>query len=629
MTYNNHADTTKQIDDLLSNPLTKAAPQGVNDGRNTQYNRIITSTIQSTPRQDVDISSSNALDIFPLLLAGGDLISPYWSQRRDSDLNGFWRQSNHVSSAFGMFISKIATIPFHVTARNPLNQRDVREAKALTVMLKSLTNFGKGWYDFISQLVLSYISQDNGTFFEVIGQTQPLIDPLTGRLIHPHATMLPRKGLPLSLSTLEPKRCSRTRNPIFPVRYQDINGSWFKLHYTRVQFASSLPSTNVLLNGVGFCALSRMVETAQHLTDIQTYESEKLGSRPPRQAIIGESGITGKEIASAFATAYASDTNQNLNRFSKTVVVGGKVRPQASNPISISMMDLSGVPDGFNKPDDVSLGMALISLALSVDPNVLWPLSVAATRSESLVQHVAGQGCGLGQMINVIKAMLGGDESADVLGKPIPSKFQLDFGFQDDLADQHRANIRDIRSTTRARDLKAGTTTTRVTHEQQLEEQEVTVDQFALLELEQGRLPSGLPLRTLFQSEDSQYLEWWGVFTTSVAELYNQSKESIQPQIQKVRTQIDTDIMANSTSTIMIKKATPAYFALDSLEDFYIMKERDELEIASAEARNDPNASRGPGSGPRRTDPIPKPGNDPQPQKNPVGGQSSRQGQNS
>lgn len=526
-------------------------------------------TIQSITRREDQLPS---LDILPLLITGNEILPPYWSRARDRELDHLWRMSDHISSAFSMFIAKTASVPLQVEPRDITIKRHVKEADALNTMLHSLTDFGKGWtVSLAPHLILSYISQDNGCFAEVIGDGGPLRDPHTGRIIAPIDTSKPRKGLPISIAHLDPMRCMRTSNPVYPILYTDTDGSIYKLHHTRVMYASSMPSTRALMHNVGFCALSRMAAVTQNLIDIATYEQEKLGSRPPRQMIVTESGITAAEVATAMMTAYSDMDNQSLHRFAKTVIIGRKTAATAQNPIKLNLLDLASVPDGFDKETSITLGMFLISLALNVPPRWLWPATQAgATKADAMFQHTAGLGGGIGHLLEVFISMLGGDESADILNKPVPSRFKVVFDFQDDIQDQNAAEIEKVRSETRERDLLNGSIDIRTAREWMLKQADITEAQFNRMELEDGRLPDGSNILNLFMTSDQ---ELQTMLMIPVGDVLNvqanmDNREFVLSEIDEKILEVRA-VIANPPRPKMFDKARMAIKALEALKGLY------------------------------------------------------------
>lgn len=297
--------------------------------------------------------------------------------------------------------------------------------------------------------------------------------------------------------------CTRTSSPEYPVLYQDIGGDRYKLHRTRVIFASDMPSTRVRMNSIGYCALTRMINTAQHLLDISTMEQEELGSRPKRRFIVAKQGITAKQVHDSFQAADTVMDNRGLTRFSQSVVIGLNNAPTASNAIEIEVKDLHAALVGEDKERSVTLGMFLIALALKIPPRWLWPATQSgATKADAMYQHIAGMGGGVGHLLKIFQQMLGGDSLATAYGKPIPSYLEVSFDEQDDEQDRNQADIRKTRSEVYTNNLNTGAINERVLRQQMLAVGDLSQQQYEDLELEDGRLPDGQDVLNLFYSTD-------------------------------------------------------------------------------------------------------------------------------
>lgn len=473
--------------------------------------------LQNTAQSQVNLDYPSGLDIIPLFLRAGELIPPYWSKARDYELSRFWMKEDHVSSALSMLASKFASIPVKVIPRDPSIKSHVKAAADLTANINSISDYGQGWTgSFAARWTMAFVTQDNGAFAEVIGDA-PKIRDNTGKLRKDFSK--PRVNF-YGLAILDSLRCQRTSNPEFPIIYTDISGERYRFHHTRVMMSSSLPSWIADLRGVGFCALSRMIHTVQHLWDIATAEQEELGSRPKRRIIIGKSGITASEIASAFSQADLVMDNQGLRRYSKNVIIAAKdVKPSPANAIEIGVQDLHAALMGDDKERSITLGMFLIALALNIPPRWLWPAtSTGATKADAMFQHVAGMGGGVGHLIMILKSLLGGDKLADVLGKPVPPYCEVVFDYQDDEQDRSQAEIRETRSKVYATNLTSGMTDIRTTRLQALNVGDITEQQFDDMELSDGRLPDGQDVLNLFYSTDPMMQ---GMLAISVGDILN------------------------------------------------------------------------------------------------------------
>lgn len=432
---------------------------------------------------------SNPVSLMMMLSQANDIVSPWWSRRRDYDLRSFVKESDHLSGAVYNMSAKMTAIPIRIEARDKSIKGHVKMAEMFTDMISHASQFGEGWESLYGRFVEDLFTQDNGSFMEVIGPGDP-----DG----------PLSGMPISLAHLDATRCTRTGNALYPVIYEAMDGSIHKLHYTRVIFASQMPSTRVDMNGVGFCAVSRSINAAQNLIDISVYKQEKLGSRPQRQLIVTGGGLDPEDIQMAVRMAENSMNNAGLRRFSKTIVAGNRNIPDPK----LTTIDLASMPDGFDERESVVLGMAVIAMAFGMDARELFPaMEAGATKADALVQHMKQRGKGPGQTLAITERQLD--------SKVLPPYLKSVFDFQDDAQDRQMSEIWSIRSQSRQRDIMTKISNPRVERQKMVQLGEISPEQFEELELFDGRLVDGVDVEYLFDSDDKDYKQMLGGTTDS------------------------------------------------------------------------------------------------------------------
>jgi len=419
------------------------------------------------------------------LAAGTELISPWWSKQRDADLRRFWRTVDQLAGAVYTMESRLKTVPFRIQPRDMSIRAHLRLAAEFERILVEQAEFGQGWDVFYSKFVEDLITTDAGAFAEIIGPGKP-DGPVVGR--------------PIGIAHLDSWRCQLTGSPEYPVLYQDVDGRRYKLHYTRVLHMAQMPSPAVEMRGTGFCAVSRCINIAQNLLDIAVYKQEKLGSRPLRALLTTGGGLDPDDVANAFQQAEMAMDSKMLKRYANVVVVGSKRLPNAS----IDKLDLSSLPDGFDERTSTTLGMAAIALAFGMDPRELFPaLTTGATKAEALMSHIKQRGKGPGEILQMTERMLN--------AKFLPPTLKLVFDFQDDEQDRERAEIKAKRMERHVAAVTAGLSDIRTMREQMLQDGDLTEAQFQRMELEDGRLPDGSDVLTLFHSADFKDLLDLGV----------------------------------------------------------------------------------------------------------------------
>lgn len=501
--------------------------------------------------QTVDRELPGNIYLVSWLARAGYLISPWWSQTRDAQLRQFWKKSDHLAGALYTMISKMQAIPTKVEARNKSNREHIEEARETTDIVRAGFQFGRGWVSFYGKWVEDLLSQDNGSFAEVIGYGQK-----NGVLI----------GQPVSAAHLDSYRCQRTGNATWPVIYTDIDGARYKLHDSRVMYASQMESPIADMFGVGFCGVSRCVNIAQNLIDIITYKMEKLGSRPHRQIIITQGGLDPEDIRSAFQQAESGMDAAGLSRYSKVVVGGSQTLPEAD----VKIVELSSMPDGFDEQTSITLGMAAIALALGTDARELFPaLTAGATRADALLQHLKQRGKGPGQILQTTEDLMN--------FKFLPRHLMYVSDFQDDAQDRQAAEIRMVRANRRVQDFSTGAEDERTMREQMEVDGDIDHNQFEQMELRSGRLPDGTSVLALFFKNNPRYQRYLRIpGVQNPLDVENNDHERVTKSIYDNRAKV-YETLANSGSTQDRLVATQCDAALTELELLYTppMPERD------------------------------------------------------
>ena len=411
-----------------------------------------------------------------------DLIAPWWSRTRDLQLRRFWKSVDYLSGAVYTMESRLKTVPFEVRPKNVAIKSHVALAVEFQRILEEMSDFGAGWGTFYSQWVEDLITQDNGTFAEILGKGPP-----EGHI----------RGAPLGIAHLDAARCVRTSDPVYPVIYWSSTGKRSKLHHTRVMFTSQMPSPAEEMHRVGFSAVSRCINVSQTLLDILIYKQEKLGSRPQRAVWVTQGGLDPDDVRGAFRLAGETMDNRLLRRYSNTVVLGADTIPDAA----IQELDLASLPDGFDEQTSVTLGMSTIALAFGMDARELFPgLQSGATRAEALIAHIKQRGKGPGDILRETERLIN--------AKFLPPILEFEFDFQDDEQDRTVAEIKKTRAGTLVQLGELGLIDTRGIREQMLETGDLTREQFERMELNSGRLPDGTDLLMAFHDpEMAEFLD--------------------------------------------------------------------------------------------------------------------------
>ncbi|MHC4748347.1 MAG: hypothetical protein ACYTFW_00600 [Planctomycetota bacterium] len=497
-------------------------------------------TIQSQVTDPVQVGGSLSVWLFA---ASGMYVSDWWSPQRDRDLRAFWMSGDHIAGAVYAMESKMKAVPRKVVARDQSIREHVVEAETMTDVLQASAQFGEGWEVFYGKFVEDLLTQDNGAFAEIIGPGNKA-GPLT--------------GAPVSIAHLDSALCQRTGNEEFPVVYRDLDGKYYKLHWTRVVFTSQMASPRAEMFGVGFSAVSRAINVAQTLIDVLVFKQEKMGSRPHNGLLITKGGLDPLDVRNAFEEADVEMDTRGLKRYSKMVVAGSSAMPEAD----LEKFDLSELPEGFDEKTSIELGMASLALAFGVDARELFPaMQSGATRADALLSHLKQRGKGPGEIIQSTEQLFN--------TKYLPAHLRFVFDYQDDAQDRQVADIRNVRAERRTQDIETTALTVSVARQLMVQDGDLEQGQFELMELQSGKLPDGTPLLTLFQSNDPLVKRFLDIGTEDPLNIEENDIEAVMQSI-KEQVLIAQRAMINDNDPHVRRVAQQAVMALAKLEAYYL-----------------------------------------------------------
>jgi hypothetical protein len=354
----------------------------------------------------------------PVLLSfgmPGDELPPWWSKSRDWALREFWKREGLWASAIYAMQAVTATSEWHIEG----DENVVRRART------PLDNaeFGAGFRNTMKKLCEDWLTQDNGIFIEIIGPgnpTRPLATP------------------PTSVAHLDAGLCWRSSDPEYPVWYWNTSENQYrKLHWTRIAVSAANPSPMEQARGIGFCATSRLAMLISMLRDTQRYKLEKISGRQTR-AFLAASGVQKAQIEEAVEAANRLADNAGRIRFSGIPIVAN---PMGQTPVSLQLVEIAGLPDGFDWREEITIYAYTMALALGVDARELWPATAAgATKADAEVQHRKALRKGLGDFLNEIARIIN--------QRILPEGVTFDFTPEDSEEDSIRAEIERMRADT-------------------------------------------------------------------------------------------------------------------------------------------------------------------------------------
>lgn len=423
---------------------------------------------------DAGIESSFVSWIVP----AGSAVPAWWSRSRDLWLRNFYRSVDGLKIAVYTFSAKVLNVPMHIVARDNSIRSHVEEAEKIEDSLLANSGITTGWHSEMSKFITDFLTADNGAFLYIMGSPnradRPLVGPSTG-IYH-----------------LDSGRISRTGNKEFPIIFRDRVGTLYKIHHTRCIALSDLPSPELEMNGVGLCAITRALDSASEQGDISNYTREKMGSKPQRGILYVKTGGTIGELEDAVRKAEQKDLAQGNAFYSRTALLAPR---NPNGVLELDLVELSRLPDGFNRRDSAILNMSHIAAAFGLDLRDLsFPLGLSGGKQDAEVQDRKGRGKGIGDFIKTI--------SEEINMRLIPPHMKVVFDYLDDDQDMRESDIRTKRAESRYKDLSSGITTIRVERERMVESGEITPQQFEDMELADGRQSDGADVLQLFYSDD-------------------------------------------------------------------------------------------------------------------------------
>ena len=283
---------------------------------------------------------------------------------------------------------------FQGTAANTSKQTaatpwEISKGKQKVVFFQDVlqeAHFGMGWRHFILLTVISYLTQNFGAVWEIVGPGSS-DGPLTGGVT--------------AIAHMDSSRCHATGDPEFPIVYVNEDGEVHKMHHERVVRIVDMPSSRQDKRGMGMCALYRAVSYVNKQILISKYQVEKLTNLPP-QGWLSASGVTPQQLKSAM-TQYKADERRDGDQVFQRIQY--LTSPDPSIEVKLEFIPFAELPDHYDHDTQMRWDVNAIALAFGIDPQEIAPLSGASlgTGTQSEVLHKKGRGKTLGDLLKIIE----------------------------------------------------------------------------------------------------------------------------------------------------------------------------------------------------------------------------------
>lgn len=342
-------------------------------------------------------------------------------RKRDQQLRTFYKKEPFLKST----VFNIATTRASLTWE--LDGPPKTVSKIHNVLNNS--DFGKGWTSLMMKVATDVLVSDNGAFIEIIRSTNSKNAPVVG------------------LAHLSSENCTRTGNPMYPVIYTNANGKIFKLPYWRVITFEEFPSPEELQHDRQICFVSRVLEGARVIRDIQTYKEEKVSGRFAK-AIHLVGGVAKHEIDNAQNAANIDADNAGLTRYIQPILLAA-LDPTAR--VSHEKIELASLPDHFDEDETMKWYITLLALASGGDFQDFAPLPGGnlGTASQSDTLHRKSRVKGIRLWMKLVEHKLQHNNI-------IPSSVSFKYTQEDAAAEQEKVELSHRRAQLRKLQIDSG-----------------------------------------------------------------------------------------------------------------------------------------------------------------------------
>lgn len=334
-----------------------------------------------------------------------------WTLGRDRALRRFYKTEPIAAGATYSMTARLKALEYNLSGGEEKHD-------AINAMFRQ-ADLGNGIRTLLSKTVLDLSTQDNGAFWELTGDGNPESELLG--------------GVVTGFNHLDSQQCYRTFDPEYPVVYIDpTNGKRHKLHRTRVYSMSSMPQSNELARGIGFCPLSRALLSVQLMKAFQTYRYEKASGKFDRAIGYG-TGMTMATLRKLLQNVDFDDEAEGFVRFGRIPFF---VSPRTE--VTLQVLDLASIPDGFDLKTETEIYVYSLALAFGVDAREFWPATqTGATKGDASIQNMKARGKGLADLITIIED--------GIRNRIIPADVDFNFDFVDDEHDTQIAETNKVR----------------------------------------------------------------------------------------------------------------------------------------------------------------------------------------
>jgi hypothetical protein len=312
---------------------------------------------------------------------GAGLVDNYWTKNRDKQLDQLVKQSDYMFIALANVIYKVFSVP-PIIKLEDADRGDSEEDKDLLKFYQTLLN--DLWCSNVVQYLYSTLVYDNGFFIEILtnggGSSSSQLTPSTLA----DGTEIPA----LSFKILDTLRCTRTGDDTYPVIYKSTDGKNYKFHHSRIIYGSDMTSPKPEMYGVGFSAVSRVLQNltqakaSDDLLYSMLYDGD-IGRIIQMWEKEGDKQSLVEDLSKLFELSTQKNKDYKKGIGTKTIIMGS----DGTEPPQMLEILLQKLPDGFNKREMIEDIMTLIAFSIGVDVREIYHVKGGgATKADATIQ---------------------------------------------------------------------------------------------------------------------------------------------------------------------------------------------------------------------------------------------------
>lgn len=335
------------------------------------------------------------------------------TRKRDEWMQQFWKLEPHLAGVLNSVVSIDQNRNWEmIGGRNQVRQ--------FSAILHDADD-GNGWREHAGLAALAYYTSDLGAIVEV-GRTNP--DPTKAGLA--------------ALYSVDSTRCKAIRRhapnnlSIPTLQYRPRNGDmmeWYSYDYIKL---TSMPQVEEAYNGIGYCAVSRVMDLARIMVGVFEHDLEQLRIAPP-SGFMTVNGVTDTEFQAALDKRTERRSN-DMQAYTSDVVY--LVSPDV--PVEVKLTALSNLPRDFNLSDFVQTLMLGYALALGYDASEFYSIKYAPLTNAGTATKVQSQKATAKGELSFVLAY------QDALSRWLPESILFEFDERSDEGDMLRASIQEV-----------------------------------------------------------------------------------------------------------------------------------------------------------------------------------------